>query len=346
MTAALDIVRFNSAIYSWHSSLFKLDNTPIRGVVAVDYEQRLDVTLLPSNQQDAEPLGMSAGAYSVPGFTIRMLRASAQAVIEAMSKKSADGRSYGAPFFSFLAQVREGSDAPITTSAPACRIVGKRDVFQEGVDELVTEFTIAALTLSENGRRLWQEPGGDGALAELGRDYVLIGGDQSPGRVTIKGFGRKIGWDERRGYGIDGASLVPTGAHLGGGSLLFALWTDEQIQAWNAFSNNWFAKAVLITPGLGAKTKALEIDHPLLNGPPLFMSDFVVEELGQLENDGTGVWRSEVKLLQYRKPKPAPQPPDGKIPAVAKPAPTAQTAVQRMIQEKEAEVRAAAKAAG
>jgi hypothetical protein len=327
---SLDRVRFNDFVYSWHSSLFKFDNVPAKGIIGVNYEQRLDVTLLASNRQDGEPLGMSAGAYSVPGFTIRALRSTAQSILEVMAKKSPDGRSYGVPFFSFLAQVSESGQRAITASAPECRIVGKRDFFDEGVDELVTEFTIAALTLSENGLRLWQASQDD-ELASLGQDYITCGGGRSPGRVTLKGFGRKIGWDERKGYGQDGASLVPTGAHLGGGSLLFAFWTSDQIQAWEAFSNEWFADAVLVVPGALAATKAIGIGHPLLNGPPLFLSDFVVEELGQLENDGTGVWRTEVKLLQYRPPKLAPAPPKGKVPDTGAPVP--QNAKEVLIQQ-------------
>lgn len=337
---AVDRIRFNDAPYSWHSSLFKVDNAPVSGIVGVNYEQRLDVTLIASGQQDAKPLGMSAGAYSVPGFTIRALRSSAAAIVAAIAAKSPDGRSYGVPFFNFIAQVSEAGQTPITASAAECRIVGKRDVFDESVDELVTEFTIAALRLTENGVRLWQQPAND-ALGALGQDFIWLGGEQSPGRVTIKGFGRKIGWEERRGFGRDGASLVPTGAHLGGGSLLFAFWTAEQIDAWEQFSNKWFADAVIVVPGAAAATKALGIGHPILNGPPLFMSDFVVEELGQLENDGTGVWRTEVKLLQYRPPTPAPLPPKGKIEDTGKPKP--QTDRQKLILQLTDQVNAAAK---
>jgi hypothetical protein len=164
------------------------------------------------------------------------------------------------------------------------------------------------------------------------QDYVEIGADRSPGQVTVVGFANVFAWDERQGYGNSGATLVPKGDHLARGSLIFKIWEESHVPVWYAFAGKWFAKPVVFTPGSGS-SRAITIGHPQLNNPPLYLSEFVVEECSQLEQDEDGGWSCEVKLIQYRKPRPAPDPPKKAIAAAQEPQPTAQDAADRHIEE-------------
>jgi len=318
----LDSLRVNKWIHSWTSCTCRIDNLPTNQILAINYEQRLQVTVVPSNRQDTAPMGMSGGQYSIPGFTITMLRSAAEALTDRLMEK-ADGGGYGSAVFEVLLQVAEDSSLS-SMHATHCRITGKRDFHEEGIDELVTEFEIGCLWLTENGKTLWnaRAPSDLTTLDSLGVDYIQIGTDRSPGKCTIRGFSVARSWDIRKGFGFTGATLVPMGDDPARGTLHFELWTAEQYDAWNIFAKKYFSRAAAHLPG-SSKPKTLGIKHPVLNGPPLEVDEVVVEECTALENDGYGVWRCEVKLIQYRAPRPALERPQGKIPAAAAPQPTA-----------------------
>ncbi len=156
--------------------------------------------------------------------------------------------------------------------------------------------------------------------------YISIGGERSPGKATVRGGNTPRGWDIRKGYGLTGATVAPTGDELAAGIVvLFEFWQAAQITAWYAYAAKYFDKSVRILPG-GKTPKPLGIFHPVLAAPPLGMTSFVVKDATQLENDGTGLWSCEVHLLQYRKPKPALAKPSGVVPPAAVAAPTAMDA--------------------
>jgi hypothetical protein len=165
------------------------------------------------------------------------------------------------------------------------------------------------------------------------RDYVMIGGDPSPGKATIRGCNSPRGWDVRKGYALSGATVVPTGDDLSKFEILFEFWDESQVPLWYSFASKYFDKAVRLNPGT-LVPKALGIEHPILSAPPLRITEVVVEDVTQLEQDDTGGWSCVVKFLQYRRAKPALSPPDASIPAAQKATPTAQDAAEREIQEK------------
>lgn len=152
---SVDVVRLNKTIYSWESCLFKFDNQPMKGILEVDYEQARDVKIVYAALRSGRPLGMTAGKYSVKAFTMKVLRDTADAFTTYLATKG--NGSYGDPFWSFIAQVSEpvAGMQPLTASSPFNRIIGKKDAHAEGVDELVTELTIASLWFVENGKTLW-----------------------------------------------------------------------------------------------------------------------------------------------------------------------------------------------
>jgi len=184
---------------------------------------------------------------------------------------------------------------------------------------------------------------GRGAIP-VARDYILIGGDRSPGVVTVDSCDSPRGWDIRKGYALSGATVVPTGDELSTVELTFGFWTADQITAWQAFAAKYFDKAVRLIPG-SLTPKALSIQHPVINGAPLRVTEVVVKDCSALQNDGTGFWTARVVLLQYRKPQPALAKPPAAIPAAQQPKPTAQDAQDREIQQLLVEHQAAADAA-
>jgi hypothetical protein len=173
--------------------------------------------------------------------------------------------------------------------------------------------------------------------------YILCGGDRSPGVCVPHGFNSPRGWDERQGYAMSGATLVPKGNPLASGVLEFRFFDESQFPDWYAFAGKYFSEDVRFLPG-SRKPRALAIYHPVLAAPPLQYDEFVVDDCTQLEQDEeTGLWTCEVKLRRYRKPVPAPERPSAAIPAAQQPQPTAQDAADRMIQELQAQLAELAK---
>lgn len=165
------------------------------------------------------------------------------------------------------------------------------------------------------------------------RDYVVIGGDASPGKCTIRNLNSPREWDIRQGYGLSGATVVPKGDALSRFSVLFEFWDETQIALWYSFASKYFDKAARLVPG-SRVPKALGIEHPILSAPPHRITEVVVEDVSGLEQDEEGKWSTEVFFLQYRKPKPALSPPDASIPATTPATPTAEDAADREMAEK------------
>lgn len=150
-----DVIRVNHTLYSWPSCSFKIDSQPFEGIVELNYEQKRERKVVYAAKRDGRPLGKTAGKYSVPSLTLKMLRDSADALTTYLSAKGLG--SYGDPEFGMMLQVAEPvvGALPITVLMETCTIDGKKDAHAEGIDELVTEFEIGCLQLTENGKRLW-----------------------------------------------------------------------------------------------------------------------------------------------------------------------------------------------
>ena len=150
-----DVVRVNQTLYSWTSTAHLVDDFPYEGIVAVDYDQKRERKVVYAARQQGTPLGMTAGKYMVPPWTMKFLKDSAEAFTDYLTEQG--NGSYGDAVFQYLLQVTEpdSADAPITVSAEHCVISGKKDSYEEGIDELVTEFEITCLLMTENGKQLW-----------------------------------------------------------------------------------------------------------------------------------------------------------------------------------------------
>ncbi len=159
-----DVIRINHTLYSWTSCSFKIDGQPWKGVLSLDYEQKRERKVVYAANQDGTPLGKTAGKYSVGGVSLKMLRDSADALTTYLTGKGLG--SYGDAEFGILIQTVEPviGSIPLTASLEVCTIDGKKDAHEEGVDELVTEFDIGCLQMTENFKRLWSVTRGLGGI--------------------------------------------------------------------------------------------------------------------------------------------------------------------------------------
>lgn len=67
-------------------------------------------------------------------------------------------------------------------------------------------------------------------------DYALVAGQRTPGICEIIAADSPRRWDERRGYGLSGATVVYRGAGLSRPTMLLRLITDQHWEDWRAFA--------------------------------------------------------------------------------------------------------------
>ena len=340
-------VRVNSVAFSWYSTLFKVDNFPISGVVGCNYEQKRVKKIVDSNVPGAAPLGRTTGIYSVPTFTVRMLRQDADQLAAYVALKSPDGNAVADGTFSFTVQCGEPSlpNQATTAIGYSCNIESVRTVYEESVAALVEEYTLSALqiqTTDSNGTR-WLYNSTPSQLDSLAVDYVTIEGNNSPGRATILDPKREIGWDIRQAFAFDIPNLVPKGSPPGTFGIKFDLWTSADLAAWNPYAARYFKRALVKVnggniAGLTATTKRLTIIHPILQAEPFKVAECVVTEIGGLNKDETGLWSSTIKFMESGPPRPALQPAVAAIAGIKATQPDAQTQTQRDIQAMQAQI--------
>lgn len=135
-------------------------------------------------------------------------------------------------------------------------------------------------------------------------DHFLLAGKKSPGIAELLGLASPRKWDEKKGYGTSGATIVYAGDGLAKFSAKIFLTTTEDWDAWHAF-----APLVEKAPD-GSKPKALDIWHPQCEQKGI-RSVVVEDVVGPARDGDDGRWVVEVKFIQYRAPKPALAKPKG-----------------------------------
>lgn len=148
-----DLIRINNTVYSHNSCAWKFDAIPYDGIQGFDFEQKRERKIVYGARKSGRPIGWTAGKYSVPPIRLVMLKASGDRLTTQMTTKGLG--SYGDAEFNITLQAVEPGGVPITTICEPCCITGKKDTTAEGVEELLTEFEIACLAITENGKRLW-----------------------------------------------------------------------------------------------------------------------------------------------------------------------------------------------
>ncbi|MGK4001105.1 hypothetical protein WMF31_00670 [Sorangium sp. So ce1036] len=144
MAIGKDIFRRNGYEVGWFSALAKVDNDEFYGFTGIDYEERLERAFAWGMDRAGVPRGVTRGKYSVEGSSIKAYKASALALIEALARKSPDGKSYGSVSFHFTLQYEE-EDISITEELFGCRISGRKASLSNGADPLVDEIPITVM---------------------------------------------------------------------------------------------------------------------------------------------------------------------------------------------------------
>jgi len=142
-------------------------------------------------------------------------------------------------------------------------------------------------------------------------DFIVLSGVRSPGICELEKASSPRRWDERRGFGLSGATTIFRGVALSHFVAKFRLYSAEDWAGWSTFST------MLARPPVGERPRALEIVHPILED--LGISAVGVEELKQPIQTGHGEWTVEVLFIEYRKLAPALSAPDGAAAAVTDP---------------------------
>lgn len=169
-------------------------------------------------------------------------------------------------------------------------------------------------------------------------DFFYIGGDISPGKATLIKCDAPSGIDIRKGFGLSGASTVPTGEEPSDVEFLIELW-DERFhpQQFETFARKWLTRPVKcpkLLPGQSqAEALALRIRHTGLNRAPFNVDKVLRHNVIHEGQDEYGLWRYRVSFLQFRLPFIAASKPLAAIPGVKNPRPTALTANQKKTQE-------------
>jgi len=128
------------------------------------------------------------------------------------------------------------------------------------------------------------------------QDYIVLAGRRSPGFAEVRGCGSPRSWDVQQGYGFTGAVAIFTGEGLAKFEVDIYAWEPAHFVAWK----EW-AKATLAPPTPKNRSTSMAIEHPLLNDPPLTITQVVVEDVSQWEQDpdGGGLWCRTVKYGPY-----------------------------------------------
>ncbi len=155
------------------------------------------------------------------------------------------------------------------------------------------------------------------------QDFIILGGEKSPGKATVSSAAFTRKYDVREPYGTTGGSTVYHGDEIKHAEVLIELWDKSQFSEWERFAK----KVLFAKPG---KT-ALSIDHPILAA--IQFKECQVEGVTAWDEDDEGLWSCTIKLLEFKRPKPALSKPLAAIPNAPKIAPTAQDAADLEIQK-------------
>lgn len=137
-------------------------------------------------------------------------------------------------------------------------------------------------------------------------DFAILAGVRTPGICEVQGFKIPLRWDERRGYGLSGATLRFRGIALSRGKLILRLYTEQHWTDWETFA------PIVQRPPLGERAHSLEISHPILED--LGVRSVVIESVSQPTQTADGVWTIEIALIQWQRPQIALSTPAGATP--------------------------------
>lgn len=127
-------------------------------------------------------------------------------------------------------------------------------------------------------------------------DYIELAGQFSPGVCVIKGANRAYKWDAPTAKGSSGADPTFQGRDPKPFTITFQLWHPSHFHTWELFH------PLLLVPD-GEQPTAMDIVHPWCQLAGI--DSVVVEEIGQFENDGKGLYSIDVTFRPFKRPTPA-----------------------------------------
>lgn len=138
------------------------------------------------------------------------------------------------------------------------------------------------------------------------QDYFVLAGQRSPGVCDFVGADSPRRWDERRGYGLSGATVVFRGIGLSEFKARLRLYNSQDWSNWHAF-RGLLQRPPTPTPSATSVQRpprvvprALDIQHPLLED--LGIRSVVVVNVLQPEQTGNGEWTIEIVFKEFRRP--------------------------------------------
>lgn len=156
-----DLIRINGTVCSWNSVTVKLAETAYSGFLKVDYEEKLEKTLVYGSRRDGKPLGKTTGKYTPGPLSVILLRETWQTLIRPaltlLGVAGVGAGGYGNSTFPFSISVDEifAGVLPSIAIFDGCTVDGVKYPAAEGNEALTVELEIGYLSLSENGQQIW-----------------------------------------------------------------------------------------------------------------------------------------------------------------------------------------------
>lgn len=139
-------------------------------------------------------------------------------------------------------------------------------------------------------------------------DYVILGGQRTPGIATIEGLSSPRKWDERRGYALSGSTVVFRGIGLSSFKIKIRLYTTADWKEWDTFRpivqrppRNTTHNPEGDSARLFDRPRALAIQHPFAEQAGV--AACVVTDLSAPEQTGDGEWTITISMLEFRRPQ-------------------------------------------
>jgi len=132
-------------------------------------------------------------------------------------------------------------------------------------------------------------------------DSIWLGGEQAPGKWTLRSAPRVYDWQVVLQWSMEGGALLPKCVAPMAIEFLVELFDDPSNQKdyyleYMAFRSKWL-KRPSWQPGGSSKQFAIPILHPELNFRRV--NSVVIAEENPLVNDGSGLWSCTVKFIQW-----------------------------------------------
>lgn len=151
-----DRIRVNNTIYSWTSSVFRMNGVGYVGISSFEFSDKRERKIVHGAKRDGTPIGKTAGKY-IPGLiTMKVLKDTWHQKMKVQLAALGQG-SYGDAEFVMSAQFVEEAvgSIPISMFATGCTVEEAKEGHDEGTDELVVDVTIQPLYLVSGGLPLY-----------------------------------------------------------------------------------------------------------------------------------------------------------------------------------------------